>query len=268
MTMKDETGRTPPLVDQLNAAIRDNPLAAGRIGAGVAWMLLGPKGLGAMAGAAKASAGTAATAAGAAAGVGSAAAAAGSRAADAVKGAAGTLKDAASAARDATKDAAAGAMESAPALVPEMPDTARAGEAMADMRAAVGEQVRAAAASGREYGAAIQSRLSESLERQPLLLGAIGLAIGAGIASSFATTAVEQEWMGKTADAAREKAGEVGDALTDQARRVLTEVQAEAERQGLTTGAAKDAAASVAGKVRTVAETARDTARKDFNPRD
>jgi hypothetical protein len=265
--MKDESGRTTPLVDQLNAAIRENPLAAGLIGAGVAWMLLGSKGLGAMAGAAKATAGTAATAAGAAAaGVGSAAAAAGSRASDAVKGAANAakdaVKDAASAARDATKDAAGGAMESAPTLVPDMPDTPKAAEAMADMSAAVGEQVRAAAASGREYGAAIQSRLSENLERQPLLLGAIGLAIGAGIASTFATTAVEQEWMGKSAATAREKAGEVGDTVTGRARHVLSEVLDEAERQGLTTDAAKNTAGSVAGKVKSVAEAARDSAAK------
>ena len=85
--------------------------------------------------------------------------------------------------------------------------------------------------------------------------------------SSFATTAVEQELMGKSAEAAREKAEEVGDVLTDRARKVLTEVQAEAERQGLTAGAAKDAATSVAGKVRTVAETARDSAKKDFTSR-
>jgi hypothetical protein len=257
MTIKDELGRAQPVIDQLNAAIRDNPLAAGLIGAGVAWMLFGSKGLGAMAGAAKTTASTAATAAGAAAaGVGSAAAAAGSRATNAVMGAA-----------SAAKEAAAGAMESAPKLVPDLPDTSKAADALADVNAAVGERLRSAASSGREYGAAIQSRLSENLERQPLLLGAIGLAVGAGIAATFATTAVEQEWMGKSADAAREKAGEVGHALTDHARQVLSEVQAEAERQGLTAGAVKDTAASVAGKVKTVAQTARDSATGTFSSR-
>jgi hypothetical protein len=36
MNFKDELDRAGPVVDRLNAAIRDNPLAAGLIGAGVA----------------------------------------------------------------------------------------------------------------------------------------------------------------------------------------------------------------------------------------
>ena len=54
MSMKDEINRPDPCLDRVNAAIRDNPLAAGLIGAGVAWMLFGgTKGFGVMAGVAK-----------------------------------------------------------------------------------------------------------------------------------------------------------------------------------------------------------------------
>src|SRR5947209_13060598 len=64
MIFKDELDRAGPVVDRLNAAIRDNPLAAGLIGAGVAWMLMGgAKGFGVMAGAAKGAAGMARSAA-------------------------------------------------------------------------------------------------------------------------------------------------------------------------------------------------------------
>ena len=243
-----------PVVDRLNEAIRDNPLAAGLIGAGVAWILLGSKGLGAVAGAAKTTAATAATTAGrAAAGAGSAAASAGSRLA-------GAVNDAAS----AVKNAASSAVEATPTLVPEIPDTPGASEAMADMSAVVGDRLRSAAASGREYGAAIQSRLSENLERQPLLLGALGLAIGAGIAASFATTAVEKEWVGQSAAAARDK---VGDAVAGHARHVMSDVREEAQRHGLTPDAIKETAASIAGKARNVAEAARDSAKEPFGSR-
>ena len=92
-------------------------------------------------------------------------------------------------------------------IVPDISATDGHGteKAVADTGTAVNERLQAIASSGREYGVAIQSRLSQSLERQPLLLGAIGLAIGAGIASTFATTEVETEWMGEQGAAAREK---------------------------------------------------------------
>src|SRR5947209_17115378 len=65
MIFKHELDRAGPVVDRLNAAIRENPLAAGLIGAGVAWMLMGGgKGFGFMAGAAKGAAGLAGSAVG------------------------------------------------------------------------------------------------------------------------------------------------------------------------------------------------------------
>ena len=72
-----------------------------------------------------------------------------------------------------------------------------------------------------------------------MLLGAIGLAIGAGIASTFATTEVETEWMGEQGAAAREKLqGAVAEGK-ERARKVVADVQEEAARQGLTLDAAK-----------------------------
>src|SRR5690242_147019 len=65
MNLKDEINRAPPVVDRFNDAIRENPLAAGLIGAGLAWMLLGSKGFGAAAGLAKGAAGGSVSAVGA-----------------------------------------------------------------------------------------------------------------------------------------------------------------------------------------------------------
>ena len=203
MIFKDELDRAGPVVDRVNAAIRDNPLAAGLIGAGLAWMLMGgAKGFGVMAGAAT---GAAKGAAGIA---GSMAGSAASTAAKAGSAVASGISDAGSAGasrleRHGLRRGRFGGV----ACSRYFCSRHRQGRSRRlPMRARPSAtRFNAAAASGREYGAAIQSRLSESLEKQPLLLGAIGLAIGAGIASTFATTAVESELMGEQGSAAREK---------------------------------------------------------------
>jgi hypothetical protein len=45
-----------------------------------------------------------------------------------------------------------------------------------------------------------QSSLATALERQPLLLGAVGVAMGAAVAGAFRMTATESETMGKLSD--------------------------------------------------------------------
>ena len=250
MSMQDQIDRAGPIIDRVNSAIRDNPLAAGLIGAGVAWMLFGgAKGFNAVAGAAKGAAGQA----------GSAVAAAGNAMA-------GGLTKAASAAASGIKDSASGIAGSVASIVPDLsvPDTNGTMDAAADARSAIGQHLDAAAATGREYGAAIQSRLSESLERQPLLLGAIGLAIGAGIASTFATTAVENELMGERGTAAREQLQNLTNDVTERATQVVADVKDEAAKQGLTTAAAKSAASDIGEKIKTVAGAGRDSVTQRF----
>ncbi|MEA2979679.1 MAG: hypothetical protein QOF09_1502 [Alphaproteobacteria bacterium] len=245
MTMKDELERAGPIIDRANAAIRENPLAAGLIGAGVAWMLFGgSRGMGLAANAVKGAAGKA----------GSAALAAGNTAA-------GGLAHAASRATVGLKEVASDTAGLVASIVPDMslPDTDGAFEAVSDSRSAVTKQINSAAAAGREYGAAIQSRLSESLERQPLLLGAIGLAVGAGIAATFATTAIEGEMMGEQGTAAREKLRDLSGGAKVLARQVVSDVKDEADRQGLTPEAATNAVMSVGEKVKSVAGAARDS---------
>ena len=252
MIFKDELDRAGPVVDRLNAAIRDNPLAAGLIGAGVAWMLMGgTKGFGVMAGAAKDAAGMA-----------------GSAAATAGNAVASGLTHAGSATAAGLKSAASDVAGSVASLVPDLsaPETDKAFQAVADAGATVGGRINSAAAAGREYGAVIQSRLSDSLEKQPLLLGAIGLAIGAGIASTFATTAVESELMGEQGTAAREKLQGLSDDVTDRAKQIATALKDEAERQGLTPDAAKSAAAGIGEKVKTIAGAGRDSVAQRFAP--
>ena len=252
MNFKDELGRAGPIVDRVNAAIRDNPLAAGLIGAGVAWMLIGgAKGFGVMAGAAKGASGIA----------GSAAVTAGSAAASGVA-------QAASATTARLKSAASDVAGSVASLVPDIstPDTDKAFDALVGAGAAVGDRMSSAADAGKEYGAAIQTRLSESLEQQPLLLGALGLAIGVGIASTFATTAVESELMGQYGSAAREKLTGFTDEVKDRARQVASDLKDEANRQGLTADAARSTAAGIGEKVKAVAGAGRDSVAQRLAP--
>jgi hypothetical protein len=53
---------------------------------------------------------------------------------------------------------------------------------------------------GKESLVKAQSSLGDMLERQPLVLGAIGLAIGAAVAGAFRTSDLENEWIGDLSD--------------------------------------------------------------------
>jgi hypothetical protein len=244
MTVQDELNRAAPMLDGLNAAIRENPLAAGLIGAGVAWMLMGgAKGFGTVAGVARAAAGKAGSMAG------SAAATAGSAVAGGLASASAGITGAVSGIKDVTTEVAG----SVGSIVPDLSvsDTVDSAGSM------IGERFNAAADAGRAYSSVLQSRLSESLERQPLLLGALGVAIGAGIASTFATTRIEGELMGEHGTAAREKLQEFATDAKDRAQQAVSEMTDEAGKHGLTLDGVKNAAGDVAEKVKTVADEVR-----------
>jgi len=55
----------------------------------------------------------------------------------------------------------------------------------------------------KEIIAQVQSSFSDLLERQPLVLGAIGLALGAVVAGAFTTSDLENEWVGEVSDKAK-----------------------------------------------------------------
>ena len=249
MNIKDELNRASPIVDRLNDAIRDNPLAAGLIGAGLAWMVFGAKGLGAAAGLAK----------GTVAGTASAVGAVGGATADG-------LRSAGNAAASAARGVSSTVADRATSIVPniEAPDAGQMSAAAAGAASALSDGLKSVASAGGEYSQVLKSRLSDGLERQPLLLGAIGLAIGAGIASTFATTEVEKEWIGERGAQAREVVQGALNEAKDRAQEVLSEVQEEASRQGLTVEAAKGATSSVASKLRNVVGSAGEAAKKPF----
>ena len=101
-----------------------------------------------------------------------------------------------------------------------------------------------------------QEALADLFARQPLLLGAVGAAIGAAIAASMPASDAENRLMGETADAVKDRAGELWDETKKRGADLASKGLAEAERQGLTAEAAGAAARSIVSKVAGLAEKA------------
>ena len=114
--------------------------------------------------------------------------------------------------------------------------------------------------SGGQMVSTLRSNLSELFKAQPLALGAIGLAIGAGIAAAMPSTQMEAEYFGEASDAVKEKAKQFASEQTGRATTMAEEAfnaaSEEARRQGLTMEGAKSAASEVTQKVYRVADAA------------
>jgi hypothetical protein len=122
------------------------------------------------------------------------------------------------------------------------------------------EYVSSLPGTGAEIFDTVRSNLSDVFRAQPLALGAIGIAIGAGIAAALPATELEADYLGEASDAAREKATEFAaeqtDRVTTVAENVAQAVTEEARKQGLTIEGAKSAAGDVSEKVARVVDAA------------
>lgn len=142
------------------------------------------------------------------------------------------------------------------------------GAAALDRAAQFGSGV---AESATEFGRAIpdkgsdlfstaRSSLTQLFNDQPLMLGAVGIAIGAGIAASLPSTEIEAEMFGETSDEFKTRAHAFVDEQAETAKTVAKEavsaVSEEAERQGFTTEGLKAAATELSDRVKRVAEAA------------
>jgi hypothetical protein len=99
---------------------------------------------------------------------------------------------------------------------------------------------------------------SEVLDREPLVLGALGLAIGAAIAVMAPRTRTEDEWMGETRDRFLDDMEDYGRDQFERGRLMAEETYRaaieEAQKQGLTPG-------EIAGKLGDLAQSAMERAR-------
>jgi hypothetical protein len=232
-------------VDDLNGAIRENPVAAGLIGMGVLWMIFGNSKVSALGSRLP----EAARAVGGA--IGAAAASGGTVVGDAITGASSLMANASHKISDAVSSAAGSATSAVQESISGGGDkVAGLGEATYET---LGRGAKTAVQAVESFRTPLQQNLNRALEKQPLLLGAIGLIIGAGIASAFPTTKVEQDVMGEAGTAVKDKIQEATEFATERAKQVFDDVKNEAEAQGLTAAGATEALKGVAGKVKSAA---------------
>ena len=146
-----------------------------------------------------------------------------------------------------------------------------AGETVQDYSGAVADQVSDLAAQAQDQLETASQQLIQQarrlMEEQPLLAGAIGLAIGAGIAAVVPKTTTEQEIMGDASKAVKEAATEFAEQGYETAKDVVGRVSEAAmnaaDEEGLTGAGVKDLAGSAAEKVSKVMEAAKEEATSD-----
>ena len=82
---------------------------------------------------------------------------------------------------------------------------------------------------GKETFTRAQSSLADLLDRQPLVLGAIGLAVGAAVAGAFQSSDLENEWVGEYSDSVKgelnERAGAVSQSVREAADTLKNEIK-------------------------------------------
>jgi hypothetical protein len=109
-----------------------------------------------------------------------------------------------------------------------------------------------------------RDNLSELFRTQPLALGAVGLAIGAGIAAALPKSDLEDAYLGEVSDELKNKAADVAEQQLDNAVTLAADVvdaaSAEAREQGLTIDGAGGALTDLQGKVGRVADAAKQAA--------
>ena len=235
-------------VSGLQDAVRQNPVSAALVGMGLLWMFTGGNRL------STAAAFFPAVAKGAAAGAADGllrSAGVVSAAGEGVKSLGERFVDGV---RDTLSDATAATGDAATRTVEGVKDVAS--QSVAQLRSTTAE------IGAADYGVGqLQQNLKQTFERQPLLLGAIGLAIGAGMASAFAATQFEKDAVGETAERVTDQLKEMATTqvgrATAAAERTLDAIKEEAQVQGLTAAAAKEGAAAIGKKVKNVASAAR-----------
>ena len=303
-------GQGADMVKNLNRQVRDNPLALGLVGAGLAWLLVGSgvrdRGerygdrdegyrpfdrdrlsgggypiadgrphvvgegpYGSASGHASSGRDTGRDgpglmdrAKGAASGVGSAAASAGSSAAQAASSASSSISDKARAAGANVSDAAHSASD-------------RVGHAMHDARDAMydaGDRAyRGGAYAARrvgDYGSRARRTFLDTLQEEPLIVGAVALAIGAAVGAALPSTRREDELFGEARDRLRDDALDYGRDTLHKAEHVAGEAyraaDEEAENKGLKpSGEGETLAQKASSVIGRAGEAAKDDARKE-----
>jgi hypothetical protein len=264
MTMqgqKRNTGGIVGFVDDLNGAIRENPVAAGLVGMGVLWMFFGSARLSAFGSALPGTTRNVTSV------IGAAAEGAGDAVSHALVGTVARVSDGA-------RQVAAAISSNAGSTATTVLDQASAGynalkapgePASKTIDPVAKDTGQSPTEFGRHIGTSMQQNLTKTLEAQPLLLGVMGIAIGAGIASAFPSTKMEQDMLGAAGAAVKEKIQAIASDTSERAKDVLIEVKKEAAVQGLTPASAAASLQGVVQKVKTAAASSQESIKDRFS---
>lgn len=193
----------------------------------------------------------------AASGAGSAASRAGHGVSDAASSVAGSVSDAASSVADAANRLSHDARDAA----------SRAGDAAYRAGRSSYRGVSRAGDRVSSYGRRARRSFLDTLQDEPLILGAVALAVGAAIGAALPSTRVEDEWMGDTRDRLRDGALEEGRGFVEKAstaaQRAYEAGSEEAENKGLKPS--EEGGETIADKVTSVAKAATGAAREEFS---
>ncbi len=230
--MSDMSEKGTDFVHDLRDAVGRNPVSAALIGMGALWLLGGGTVL-------------------------------------ARRGGLDRVRNAASDAADAAGSAFGSGVRSASDAIGSARETVQGGAVAAfdqasrfgrEQAGALSGYARSLPDTGAEMIGSVRSNLTDLFRAQPLALGAIGLAIGAGIAAALPSTEIEAKYLGETSDAFKEKAQDFATEQTSRARaaaeRAARAAAEEARIQGLTLQGAKAAADEMSAKIGRVAEGA------------
>lgn len=234
--MTNVADRGSEFIQELGAAVNKNPLSAALIGMGIVWLFAGRRPLqqaGELARRTRLD-----------------------QMPDAAGNALGSVRSTFQSGGDAVGDrlaSATGVIKDG--AVGVLNDTVRAGREYADTAA---DYARSLPETGAEVFEAVRTNLTKVFRAQPLALGAVGIAIGAGLATALPVTKAESDLLGETSDVVREKtlrlASEQAERVTAVAENVFEAVKSEAVHQGLTLDGAKAAADVLSTKVSRVVE--------------
>ena len=216
-------------VEALKAAARENPLAAGLIAGGALWLLIGNDRL-------KGAVSSAAAAASSTVDLGSRnLRAAGSKfettsAPPTVPEMDGQsrIQETFRQARSTASDAMSGAVDQISGVADSMRD--RLDEGVAYARENFSKM--SSPLPDRDTLERARSSLSDVFERQPLVLGAIGLAIGAAVAGAFQTSEIENELVGELSDTVKEDLSTRSEAVAQNVREGVNTLRSEISNAG------------------------------------
>jgi hypothetical protein len=261
------SGRRGDFIDELNEAIRQNPVPAVLIGAGLLWMFMGGAKNTVLGGASRSlfrGLAEGAQQTGAAASRG--AREVGAKVADGASAIAETAGEAGSQAAGAMRTAAGALGEAASQTASQGMQMAKSAyDAAGNMIAPIDHSM---SKRGSEAYKGFQQTLAKMFDKQPLLLGAVGIAVGAGIAASLPASDLENRLMGDTSDSLKDKAQELWDETARRAESMAAKALEEAKAQGLTPEAAGQALRGVTEKVIGAADAAKQSVSRSLKGKD